>query len=194
MNILIDRIPTSVKINNRRYRIRTDFRHSIQFDQLMQDDEVSDDDKLPLALNLYYPVIPRDIKKAVKKMLWFYKCGKEKEEIKKSINCKSDKQIFSFEYDAEYIYAAFLDQYGIDLQDVEDLHWWKFKAMFKGLKEDNLISKIIGYRAIDLSKIEDEKEREHYRKLQEFYKLPAKINKDEKEKINEIEKMLMQYK
>lgn len=194
MNILIDRIPTSVKINNRRYRIRTDFRHSIQFDQLMQDDEVSDDDKLPLALNLYYPVIPRDIKKAVKKMLWFYKCGKEKEEIKKSINGKSDKQIFSFEYDAEYIYAAFLDQYGIDLQDVEDLHWWKFKAMFKGLKEDNLISKIIGYRAIDLSKIEDEKEREHYRKLQEFYKLPAKINKDEKEKINEIEKMLMQYK
>lgn len=194
MNILIDRIPTSVKINNRRYRIRTDFRNSIQFDQLMQDDEVSDDDKLPLALNLYYPVIPRDIKKAVKKMLWFYKCGKEKEEIKKSINGKSDKQIFSFEYDAEYIYAAFLDQYGIDLQDVEDLHWWKFKAMFKGLKEDNLISKIIGYRAIDLSKIEDEKEREHYRKLQEFYKLPAKINKDEKEKINEIEKMLMQYK
>lgn len=194
MNILIDRIPTSVKINNRRYRIRTDFRNSIQFDQLMQDDEISDDDKLPLALNLYYPVIPRDIKKAVKKMLWFYKCGKEKEEIKKSINGKSDKQIFSFEYDAEYIYAAFLDQYGIDLQDVEDLHWWKFKAMFKGLKEDNLISKIIGYRAIDLSKIEDEKEREHYRKLQEFYKLPAKINKDEKEKINEIEKMLMQYK
>lgn len=194
MNILIDRIPTSVKINNRRYRIRTDFRNSIQFDQLMQDDEVSDDDKLPLALNLYYPVIPRDIKKAVKKMLWFYKCGKEKEEIKKSINGKSDKQIFSFEYDAEYIYAAFLDQYGIDLQDIEDLHWWKFKAMFKGLKEDNLISKIIGYRAIDLSKIEDEKEREHYRKLQEFYKLPAKINKDEKEKINEIEKMLMQYK
>ncbi|WP_242840658.1 Gp15 family bacteriophage protein [Clostridium hydrogeniformans] len=44
-----------------------------------------------------------------------------------------------------------LDQYGADLQNVEYLHWWKFKA----LKEDNEIFKIMGYRYMDLGKIKD---------------------------------------
>lgn len=193
MNILIDRVPTSVKINKRSYKIRTDFRTSIQFEQLMQDDEVSDEDKLLLALNLYYPVIPKNIKKAIKEILWFYKCGK-KQELESSDKSSSKKQdeIFSFEYDADYIYSAFLDQYGIDLQDINNLHWWKFKALFKGLKDDNLIVKIIGYRSVDLNKIEDKNEKAYYKKLKEKYKLPTKANLTEQEKINEVEKMLMQ--
>ena len=87
-------------------------------------------------------------------------------------------------HDDDYIYAAFMDQYNIDLQDIEYLHWWKFKAMFKSLKEDNEIVKIMGYRSMDLSKIKDKEEKAYYKKMQELYKLP--ISKDEKEKLDEI--------
>ena len=61
--------------------------------------------------------------------------------------------------------------------------------MFKGLKEDNLIVKIMGYRSMDLSKIKDKEQKAYYKKMQKLYEIP--IAKDEDEKINEIDKILL---
>lgn len=184
MNILIDLLPTIVNINNVEYEINSDFRTSILFELLMQDSSIGEEDKISMALQLYYPVIPNDIKEAIDKMLWFYRCGKDITKSKESGKGKSVTQIYSFEHDDDYIYSAFMDQYNIDLQDIKNLHWWKFKAMFKSLKEDNEIVKIMGYRSMDLSKIKDKEEKAYYKKMQELYKLP--ISKDEKEKLDEI--------
>lgn len=184
MNILIDLLPNKIEINNEEYEINSDFRTSILFELLMQDNSIGEEDKIYMALQLYYPVIPNDIKEAIDKMLWFYRCGKEITSSKGNGKGKSVTQIYSFEHDDDYIYAAFMDQYNIDLQDIEYLHWWKFKAMFKSLKEDNEIVKIMGYRSMDLSKIKDKEEKAYYKKMQELYKLP--ISKDEKEKLDEI--------
>ena len=35
------------------------------------------------------------------------------------------------------------DRYHIDLQDIEYLHWWKFKALLRTLSSDLEFSKII---------------------------------------------------
>lgn len=184
MNILIDLVPTSVEIDNQEYEINSDFRISILFELLMQDNSMGDKDKMLMALKLYYPVIPKNLNEAIEQMLWFYRCGKDVRKSKGNGKGKSGTQIYSFEHDDDYIYAAFMDQYNIDLQDIEYLHWWKFKAMFKSLKEDNEIVKIMGYRSMDLSKIKDKEEKAYYKKMQELYKLP--ISKDEKEKLDEI--------
>ena len=69
------------------------------------------------------------------------------------------------------------------------MHWWKFKAMFKSLKEDTEIVKIMRYRSMDLSKIKDKNEKAYYKKMQELYKIP--ISKDEQEKLEEIERALL---
>ena len=155
----------------------------------MQDKSIKDNDKIYLALELYYPNIPDDINSAIEKMLWFYRCGKDLITSKRKGKGKSDIKIYSFEYDDDYIYAAFMDQYGIDLQDIKYLHWWKFKAMFKSLKEDTEIVKIMRYRSMDLSKIKDKNEKAYYKKMQELYKIP--ISKDEQEKLEEIERALL---
>ena len=91
------------------------------------------------------------------------------------------KQIFSYEYDAKYIYSAFLDQYGLDLNEIDYLHWFKFKALFEGLKSDNKICEIMGYRAIDLSKIKDKEQKQHYKRLQREFALPDNRTTEEKE-------------
>lgn len=188
MNMLIDLVPTTVEIEGEDYKISSDFRTSILFEMLMQDNSISEENKIIQALQLYYPVIPSNINEAVDKMLWFYRCGKDILPSKGTGKGKST-QIYNFEYDDDYIYSAFLDQYGIDLQDIEYLHWWKFKAMFKALKEDNEIVKIMGYRSMDLSKIKDKEEKNYYRKVQELYKIP--IAKDEKDKLEEINNILL---
>ncbi|EPY2279512.1 bacteriophage Gp15 family protein [Clostridium sporogenes] len=189
MNMLIDLVPTTVEIEGGEYEINSNFRVSILFELLMQDNSISEEDKIMQALQLYYPVIPTNINMAVDKMLWFYRCGKDMIPSKGIGKGKGVTQIYSFEYDDDYIYSAFLDQYGVDLQDIEYLHWWKFKAMFKALKEDNEIVKIMGYRSMDLSKIKDKEEKNYYRKMQELYKIP--IAKDEKDKLEEINNILL---
>ncbi|WP_461206928.1 bacteriophage Gp15 family protein [Clostridium sp. DL1XJH146] len=187
MNILIDLVPTFINIDGKEYEINSDFRTSILFELLMQDNDLPDENKIMQALELYYPITPENVNEAVEQMLWFYRCGKDI--ISSKGNGKSSINIYNFDYDDDYIYSAFVDQYRIDLQDIEYLHWWKFKAMFKALKEDNEIVKIMGYRSIDLSKIKDKEQKEHYKKMKELYKIP--ISKNELQKINDVEKALL---
>ena len=150
----------------------------------MQDGTIEEDDKILMALQLYYPDIPENIKKAIEQMLWFYRCGKDVSSSKGNGKSKGVTQIYSFEYDDDYIYSAFLDQYNIDLQDIEYLHWWKFKAMFKSLKDDNMIVKIMGYRSMDLSKVKDKEQKAYYKRMQKLYEIP--ISKNEQNKLDDI--------
>lgn len=195
MNILIDILPDEVKIGNKMYKINSDFRTSILFELLMYDDSIADEFKYIQALELYYTSMPPEkyFEEAIYKILWFYGCGKEDNTENKNTGKSSTKMeiVYSYEYDDSYIYSAFLSQYGVDLQDINDLHWWKFKAMFESLKEDNKICEIMKYRAIDLSTIKDKEERAFYKNMKELYKLPEYIDKEQKEKEDEIARILM---
>lgn len=189
MNILVDLLPTIIEINNMEYEINSDFRTSILFELLMQDDSIGEEERILMALQLYYPIIPDDMNLAIEKMLWFYRCGKDMKKSKGNSKGKSVTQIYSFEHDDDYIYAAFMDQYNIDLQDIEYLHWWKFKAMFNSLKDGVKFVKIMEYRSVDLSKIKDKEQKAYYRRMKDLYKIP--ISKDEDMKLKEIEETLL---
>lgn len=173
MNLLIDILPKTVIIDQKEYEINSCFRTSILFELLMLDRTIEDEEKLVRALELYYPKLPHDIGQAIDKMLWFFRCGQD--EINQSTvaggSRKGRQPIYSFEHDADYIYSAFMDQYGIDLNEIDYLHWWKFKAMFKSLKEDNEIVKIMGIRAMDTSKLPKE-QKEHYNKMKKIHQIP----------------------
>lgn len=180
MNMLVDLLPQSVEIDTLKYPINTDFRVSILFEELMQDKEIPMEEKLDLAINLYYKHKPHDKAQAVDRLLWFYRCGKEFKQ--KSSGSKADhKAIYSYEHDDEYIYSAFLEQYGVDLQDVEELHWWKFKAMFKSLNKDCKIVEIMGYRAMKIDSKVPKSQKDFYNSMKRLYKLPDNRTEEEKE-------------
>lgn len=178
MNILIDLLPSSVKIDGTEYEINSDFRTSVLFSLLMEDDSLNEEEKVLQALNLYYPVIPDNLEKAIEQIKWFYSCGKLDNPIGNKKARASSKKVFDFEVDANYIYSAFMSQYNIDLQDIGQLHWWKFKALLEGLKEDNKLSKIIQYRSMDLSKIKDKEQRKFYKDMQKQYSLKKESEED----------------
>ena len=184
-NILLDRLP---QYTPNGFKIRTDFRESIKFELLMQDSKIDKKEKVMLALKLYYYDISKiiDIKKAVEDMLWFYRCGKDLKKIssdegKTGEDSNKIKQIYSYEFDDEYIYSAFMEQYKIDLNSIKYLHWWKFRALLNSLNENILFSKILGYREINLSKIKDKEMRNFYKKMKKIYALPDMRTEEEKE-------------
>lgn len=154
----------------------TDFRTSILFELLMQREDIKIKLKIRKTLELYYPNLSQvsDLEMALKDIMWFYQCGKEKKTSHKNkkINNGKKNYIYSYEYDADYIYSAFMQQYKMDLTEIEYLHWWKFRALFEGLNKDTKIVEIMGYRAMDLSKIKDKKEKKFYKNMKELYDLP----------------------
>ena len=163
-------------------RIRTDFRESIKFELLMQDRTIEDEKKVKMILNLYYyrPDQITDLKKALEEVVWFYTGGDKKEDTNKTAN-NNKKQIYSYEFDAEYIYSAFMQQYRLDLNSIKYLHWWKFRALFTNLNEDVLFSKIMQYRSIELNTIKDKEMKKFYKKMKRLYALPDMRTEEEKE-------------
>ena len=152
-NIILDRLPDRVEIGGKEYQIFSDFRTSILFETMMRS-ELSDKEKLTQMLHIYYPVVPKETGEAIKKIMWFYSCGKEQQENKKNRTKQEfqrHKVSYSFEQDAPYIYAACRKEYGINLQTIPstDLHWWEFNALFDALPEECRIKKIMYWRTCD---------------------------------------------
>ena len=66
---------------------------------------------------------------------------------------KEGKKTFDIDQDAEYVYASFLFDYGIDLFEQQGkLHWKKFKALLGGLSKEAKLSQVIGYRNCKIPK------------------------------------------
>ena len=189
MNLLIDPLPQKIGVDGKEYPIRWDFRVGILYELLMLDEDVQGAEKPLLALRLFYPEIPGNWQKALEGIQWFYRSGVEEKIVKRKRNRKKQERIYSFQYDAGYIYSAFLEQYGLDLTEVGQLHWWKFRALFQGLREDSAFSKIMGYRAMEISESMGKEQKEFYRRMKESYRLPSP--KGEEEKISALESALL---
>ena len=158
-DFITEELPESVLIDGKEYPINSSFRIGMQFERI-QKGPGSDEDKIIKLLKLYYTSIPHNLEEAINKMLWFYRCGEEEEKEdrgRQRYQRKTSKEpAYSFSQDAPYIYAAFKEQYGMDLSE-SDMHWWKFMALFESLGEDTKMSKIMYYRKASTSGMQKER-------------------------------------
>ena len=150
----------------------------------MVDPSLSDAEKLQTALSLYFPGVifgPDAIDEAISQVLWFYRCGSAPRETTKSDQSGDNTEAsFSYEHDADYIYAAFMQAYGLDLAQAT-LHWWQFRALFKSLPEDTLFVKIVGYRTLKIPAKMPKEQRQHYEKMKRLYALPQSADRQQLE-------------
>lgn len=157
--------------------IYTDFRNMLRL-EILFDENIDDGFKIYFAVKLLYGnELPGQLNytQALRELMWFYRCGKEEKNYKEG-NVNKSVRIYDFEQDSDYIYAAFLSTYGIDLCDEDThLHWWKFMAMFMSLPEDTQMSKRMYYRNIDTSKMKGSQKKE-YERLKKAVALSKKQN------------------
>lgn len=93
---------------------------------------------------------------------------------------RDGEQLVSFLFDAKYIYAAFMQAYGIDLIEQQgSLHWSKFSALLNALPDNTLMRQIIDIRKTDLSEIKDKDENKRIKKLKQQFSLEGKGSPDE---------------
>lgn len=197
-NLLIDLLPTSLTVCGAEKQINSDFRIALLFESLMDDPEISNEDKIIQAVELFFVDLPEtkeELTESIEQLLWFYRCGKEpneymkrKAEKKKDSNIK-EPRIYDINYDDDYIYAAFMQQYKINLNQIEYMHWWEFRALFKALTNETEFVKIMEYRGMDISKDLTPEQKAHYKKMKSIYALPRP--KEEQERQRSIEEALM---
>ncbi len=181
MNLLIDRLPDQVLIAGEAWPINSSFFIGIQFELLMQDRELAEGEKVGRALALYYPEIPPDLDGALERLLWFYSCGKAASTEPETgggaaaKNAKRPPKAYCFEQDAPLIFSAFWGAYGIDLNEVEGLHWWKFRALFTGLSSACEFCKVMGYRTADTTGL-SKKQKQFYERMKKLHALSNQMD------------------
>lgn len=177
MSILTEKLPAELVIKGQKCPVKTDFKTWIKVSELIGKDV--DKEMLTELLTLVFFQLPPNLFDALKAIFDFYRLGEAEEGRAKNKKAPS-KSTFDFDFDGNLIFAAFLQQYGIDLCE-SDMHWWKFRALFDCLSDDTQFMKVVGYRSMDISKIKDKKQKSFYRKMKERYRLPDKRSESQKE-------------
>lgn len=189
-NILTDRVPKSVEIDGKNYEINWEFHYHVKIIILLQDPELDDATKTALALNIFYPEIPANIEEADRQMKLFYVNDKPKNHAQKSAEAEAESTpaLYSYEIDDEYIFSAFVEKYGINLQTVTGLHWYEFRALLRSL-QDCWFADIMRYRGTKTNEIKNLEMRRQYERLKAYWSLPTP--QAEQDVVDELEAILM---
>lgn len=161
-NILLDELPHAYM----GHELKTDFRQVLKFFKMQNDTDLSEEEKLNITLKQFFekPIKRQDF---VDFIAYYIKGGSE---VQSEESENNEPIFFDWDIDANYIYAAFMQVYKIDLVN-EHMHWWKFLALYKALPDTTKLSSIIEIRL----------------------KKPPKADKYNREYINSLMKMKKYY-
>ena len=172
------------------YRINASFNVILKLFELLNDDRLTPTVRINVALELLlgtdYQDIERERRNEVLRLI-LDKYVQTRNDVEYDLEgnpmpTQQSKQYHSLVHDAELIYAAFMQAYGIDLIDMQDkLHWLKFKALLNALPDDTAFSRIVSIRS--WTPAQDKKKRNQtMREAQRRYALPGeKIEGEEEE-------------
>ena len=171
MNLFYEDFPEIVSVGGEPVRIITDFREYIRLLDMLKCRELTVTDKYSLVKEYFLEEVFVD-STAIKALEEFITM-RVATSGERAGSDKAKKDLFSYSIDYPYILSGFLRDYGIDLNMVDYLHWWKFRMLFDGLSEDTEIKQRIKYRGIRLSDIKDKEERKRISRIQKAIQLPA---------------------
>ena len=177
---LNDALITSFSIDDKEYDIDLSFNKVLDVFEILKEEELTKFEKAQLIVHLLTGQELYDIKEVVD--CWIYIKEHfleiEKETVQYDLlgnpmptakNEEEQEKLIDFEQDAEYIYASFLQAYGINLLKVQNkLTWTEFKALLNALPDSTIMQQIIEIRAW---KPEYGGDKNKMRKLQAKYSL-----------------------
>lgn len=170
-------LPNTLEVNGRLFSIYTDFRVWLRFEiSLAEHRDAGEIDVSYIFKN------ERPLYCSVRDLLVF---ARPERPLPKSTRGTSDAIILDYRIDADLIYSAFMQQYGIDLLEVEEMHWHKFLALIHGLKGTRL-DDVMGYRCY---KKQTDKRIDPYEELREAWAIEKPLTAEEQEELDHFNKL-----
>lgn len=143
MNVLTDKFPTKIKVNNKILNINSDFRNCIKIIEAFEDEDLLDEEKYLILIKRLYidEVEDEDLQEAIIKGIKFLDLGEENKNNEENV-----KRLYSFTKDDNYIYTGIRQSHNIDLNSIEYLHWWNFVYLFLDIGQDCMFNQLVYYR------------------------------------------------
>ena len=185
--------PEFVRIENKKYKINTDFRIAIECQDIATNVDIGDYER---ALAIIYKLYgdegiksPNHYEKLLELGTKYLSCGKE-------VEVKSNEEPdMDFIQDMDYIEASFMSDYNIDLSNVK-MHWWKFYNLINGLSNSEMgnccvLNRVRNLRTYDTKDIKDPKDLEKIKRAKQQVALKKRVGKnkvtiEQQENINKF--------
>lgn len=182
---LNDPLITSFDFEGKKYSIDLAFDNVLDVFDVLKDDSLLDYEKIEICLEL---LIGKKINGFEAIKLWSYVFEefivfKRKPKVIYDLKgnpipikeTEEEEEVLDLDQDAEYIYASFVQAYGIDLIEQQGkLHWHSFKALLNGLPNDTIMQRVIEIRMWKPQKGDTVEYKETMKNLQAEYALERK--------------------
>lgn len=187
--------PEYVEVNNKKYKINTDFRVAIKCNEISQDETIGDYERALAVIYILFGEEALNDYESHNDLLQlaqnYLSCGKDIE--------NEEEPDMDFVEDYSYIKTSFRSDYGINL-DKEKMHWWEFWDLMNGLSNSELgscciLNRIRNLRNYDVSEIKDEKLKNKIIKAKKDVELKRNkkeehLTKEQEQSMEELNRLL----
>ena len=183
--------PEYAEINDKKYKINTDFRIAIECQNIATDESISDYER---ALAIIYKLFADDgiddfknYDKLLEIATKYLSCGKE-------LDNKSKEDDMDFNQDKGYIESSFKYDYKYNPYSLNYLHWYEFYNDLNNLSNSEMgnccvLNRVRNLRNYDTKEIKDPKER---KKIEEAKKQVALKKEHKKREFSKKEQQNME--
>jgi hypothetical protein len=177
-------LPKSLEIGGQTFEIRSDYRDIINICIALNDPELSQNEKVYVALTAFYPdadkISMANIQEALDKCFWFIDCGEETDKDDKS------PRLMDWEQDYPYIVAPINRVANKEVREVEYMHWWTFVGYYREIG-DCTFAQIVRIRdQLAKHKKLDKSDKDWYKHNRNIVDLKQKYSDEERELIKQL--------
>ena len=169
-------LPDTLTVNGRDFRLNTDFRIWIRFIRECKQTKYESKDYMDVSY-LFADDMPTYID-----ITLLYEWALPRCEIPRDIGKHIDAIVIDYDIDADLIFSAFMQQYGIDITAV-DMHWYKFMALIRGIGSDTKLGRIMGYRVYEKNDISRD---EYMKEQQRIWEIEEPLTREQQAGIDEL--------
>lgn len=183
-NVLIDGLPDSYE----GYPVNTDYETGIQIMKVMEDTELTLEERLYLGVSLLFDDLEKPSKEIAMDALMWWLTGWNNDI---PIDDNDKTVVMDMDVDQWRIYSAFRSQYQINLMK-DELHFWEFMALLTTL-DDCAFTRVIDIRMEKESSEMTLEEKKALRRAKKRYSLKTEHSGKESLPLTQEEEEFLKY-
>lgn len=178
-------LPTSLKIGDTDFKIRSDFRAALLIFEAFNDPNLNDYEKISVCVECLFEEVPDDLEEAYKQAVWFLNGGENAEE-----STPHSRKLYDWQQDEKIIFSAVNKVAGKETRAEKYIHWWTFLGYFWEIGE-GAFSQVVSIRnKKSKGKKLEKDEQEFYRENKSMIDLKRAYTEEEQAEIDRLNSLL----
>ena len=173
-------LPESVTVCGKEYAINSDFRVVMDIFEVLNDTELTDEERAFFTLGFFYPDLeemePEHFQEAIRKCFWFINGGKDEDSPG-----RKKPRLMDWEKDFPFIIAPVNRVVGHEIRADKHFHWWSFLSAYMEIGECTFAQIVHIRDKQSKGKALDKFDKDWYRQNRDIVDLKAKITSAEAE-------------